>query len=39
MKNKCLGVAKIVFSDTGKTKHHQVEDNREIIGYYEEENI
>lgn len=39
MRNKCVGVAKIVFSDTGRTKHEPVEKDHDIIGYFPQGNI
>jgi hypothetical protein len=35
-RNKCHGIARIVFADSGKTKYNQVEDNNEILGYKDE---
>jgi hypothetical protein len=38
-RNKCHGIAQIVFADTGKIKFQQVDNNNEIHGYKGEGNV
>ena len=38
-RNKCHGIAKIVFPDTGKVKFKQADSNKDILGYKGKGNV